>query len=166
MAAAHPQMNPSSRPMLKSLGEQIRARRKAMRVSATAAAEAAGMSRVTWHRIENGEPSVSVGAWADAITALGLEWQTQLGGESTHSGDDSTVRDPANWLPVEVKLADYPHLNALAWQVHGDPALTPAEALDIYERNARHLNEETMSVREQGLLTALRAVFGRNASHV
>jgi len=36
-------------------------KRKALRVSATVAAEAAGMSRVTLHRIEKGEPSVTMG---------------------------------------------------------------------------------------------------------
>ena len=44
------------------LGQQIRAHRKSLRVSATATAEAAGMSRVTLHRIERGEPSVTMGA--------------------------------------------------------------------------------------------------------
>ena len=34
------------------VGEQIRAHRKSLKVSATTAAEAAGMSRVTWYRIE------------------------------------------------------------------------------------------------------------------
>ena len=45
---------------LRQLGEQVRLQRKALRISATAAAEAAGMSRVTWHRIEKGEPSVTM----------------------------------------------------------------------------------------------------------
>ena len=42
---------------LQELGAQIRARRKALGVSATAAAESAGMSRVTLHRIEKGAPT-------------------------------------------------------------------------------------------------------------
>ena len=37
---------------LAQLGQQIRAQRKALRINATVAAEAAGMSRVTLHRIE------------------------------------------------------------------------------------------------------------------
>jgi transcriptional regulator with XRE-family HTH domain len=36
---------------------------KALKVSATTAAEAAGMSRMTLHRIERGEPSVTMGAY-------------------------------------------------------------------------------------------------------
>ena len=42
---------------LQALGEQVRARRKALRLSATVTAEAAGLSRVTLHRIEKGEPA-------------------------------------------------------------------------------------------------------------
>ena len=56
---------------LQALGEQIRAQRKALRLSATVTAEAAGLSRVTLHRIEKGEPSVTMGAWCNAMAALG-----------------------------------------------------------------------------------------------
>ena len=57
---------------LQALGAQIRSQRKALRLSATVTAEAAGVSRVTLHRIEKGEPSVTMGAWCSAIAALGL----------------------------------------------------------------------------------------------
>lgn len=60
---------------LASLGAAIRARRKQLRVSATAAAEAAGLSRVTLHRIERGEPSVAMGLYQRALGALGLRLQ-------------------------------------------------------------------------------------------
>lgn len=53
-----------------ALGEQIRAHRKALRVSLATAAEAAGMSRVTLHRIEKGEPSVTMGAYLNVMDAL------------------------------------------------------------------------------------------------
>jgi len=46
-----------------AMGKRIHAHRKALRISATTAAEAAGMSHVTLHRIENGEPSVTMGAY-------------------------------------------------------------------------------------------------------
>jgi transcriptional regulator with XRE-family HTH domain len=148
--------------MLQVLGEQIRARRKSLRVSATAAAEAAGISRVTLHRIEKGEPSVTIGAWTNALAALGMEWQARLPGVAT-SATASNTRDLTQWLPVRVWLSEYPQLKALAWQVHGTSALTPAEALDIYERNARHLDVPAMPLHEQALLSALRTAFGRNA---
>jgi transcriptional regulator with XRE-family HTH domain len=57
---------------LSRLAARIRPHRRALRISATELAEAAGMSRVTLHRLERGEPSVTMGAYMSAI-ALGLE---------------------------------------------------------------------------------------------
>ena len=137
---------------LQALGEQIRARRKALRLSATVTAEAAGLSRVTLHRIEKGEPSVTMGAWCNAMTALGMELQAHTGTQ----GPPATAPERTGWIPARVALADYPQLRALAWQVHGTDTLTPAEALDIYERNARHLDMKAMPTHEKALLDALR----------
>lgn len=61
-----------SQELLQSLGQQIRAHRKALKINATVAAQSAGVSRVTWHRIENGESSVSMGSYAQAAVVLGL----------------------------------------------------------------------------------------------
>jgi transcriptional regulator with XRE-family HTH domain len=162
MLAKPPLPLTQSTAQLQALGAQLRARRKALRVSSTAAAEAAGMSRVTLHRIEKGEPSVAAGAWANAMAALGMSL-VALNTEDAHTagpGGASRV-DLADWIPVRVRLADYPQLKALAWQVHGTDALTPIEALGIYERNARHLDTAAMSLTEQALLQALRTGLGQ-----
>lgn len=152
---------------IKLLTTQIRAQRKALRLSATVTAEAAGVSRVTLHRIEKGEPSVTMGAWCNALAALGMSLQA-------HSATDTSAKtaqraDHAGWIPARVALADYPQLRSLAWQVHGTDTLTPFEALDIYERNARHLDLQAMSADEQALLQALRLALQRgpdaDASH-
>ena len=150
---------------LQALGEQIRARRKALRLSATVTAEAAGLSRVTLHRIEKGEPSVTMGAWCNALAALGMVLQAHTGTQ----GQPGAVPDHAGWIPARVALADYPQLRALAWQVHGTDTLTPAEALGIYERNARHMDMEAMPPHEKALLEALQlalqpAAHGAGAS--
>ena len=65
-----------------------------------------------------------------------------------------------------IKLADYPQLKALAWQVHGTDHLTPVEAFDIYERNARHMDMPSMDTQEQALWQALQQAFGKRSSHV
>lgn len=131
---------------LSRLGERLRAHRKAHKVSATMAAEAAGMSRVTWHRIERGEPSVAVGAYMSAFAALGLVLDV--------AAPAPTSTRPA--LPASIALADYPQLQRLAWQVHDDSAeITPAQALALYERNWRHLDRAHMAPHEQALLRAL-----------
>lgn len=64
------------------------------------------------------------------------------------------------------RLADYPQPKAQAWQVQGTDSLTPVEAFDIYERNARHLDLPFMAESEQALWQALQHAFGKWASHV
>ena len=158
MSSPAPALAEPTAAQLQALGERLRARRKALRLNATVTAEAAGLSRVTLHRIEKGEPSVTMGAWCNAMAALGLA------PELKDLAEDAAARtaqpsDPTGWIPARVTLADYPQLRAMAWQVHGTDALTPAEALDIYERNARHLDLGTMPASEQALLQALRLAF-------
>jgi transcriptional regulator with XRE-family HTH domain len=150
----------SNTTQLQALGAQIRAQRKALRLSATVTAEAAGMSRVTLHRIENGEASVTMGAWCNALSALGMTLQARSVADNRVSMGQPI--EHAGWIPARVVLADYPQLRALAWQVRGTDTLTPTEALDIYERNARHLDLQTLSAAEQALLQALRLAFLRN----
>ena len=141
---------------LRQLGKQVRLQRKALRVSATAAAEAAGMSRVTWHRIEKGEPSVTMGAYLNAMAALGLELRLfDPSAPTLPTGSGS----PEPSLPVRIRLSRYPQLKQLAWQVHGVDELTPREALDIYERNQRHLDVAALDPSERDLLKALRLVL-------
>ena len=80
----------ASAAQLQALGAQIRSQRKALRLSATVTAEAAGVSRVTLHRIEKGEPSVTIGAWCSAMAALGMELQARRGADASavvHSAD-------------------------------------------------------------------------------
>jgi transcriptional regulator with XRE-family HTH domain len=151
---------------LQALGEQLRVRRKGLRVSSTAAAEAAGMSRVTLHRIEKGEPSVAGGAWANAAAALGMTLMVRSTDDAENAKGRASPTDLNQWIPVRVQLADYPQLKALAWQVHGTDTLSPLEALGIYERNARHLDIAAMAPAEQALLQALRAGLGGGAAVV
>jgi DNA-binding XRE family transcriptional regulator len=149
---------------LKALGAQLRAQRKALKVNATVAAEAAGISRVTLHRIEKGEPSVTMGAWANVAAALGMQFNLEL--RQQQASQNYSHSHGEGWWPVRIALADYPQLKALAWQVQGTDQLTPVEAHDIYERNARHLDLATMSEDEQALRQALQEAFGKKVEHV
>lgn len=146
-----------------ALGQQIRIHRKTLRISATTAAEAAGVSRVTLHRIEKGEPAVTMGAYANAMAALGLNFGLVAPAELIESHD---VASREGWIPARIRLTDYPQLRQLAWQVHGAETLSPTEAWDIYERNWRHVNEQALTVHEQQLIDALRLAFGGGDSHV
>lgn len=135
------------------LGEQIRARRKALKLSATVAAEAAGLSRVTLHRMEKGAPAVTMAAYLNVTAALGLDIRLSLPAEQTAV---APTADRTGWIPARVRLADYPQLKQLAWHVQGVDELTPAEALGIYERNWRHIDASTLQPHEQQLVDALR----------
>jgi transcriptional regulator with XRE-family HTH domain len=158
MPARPPVITSTTAKKLESLGQRIRVHRKALHVSATVAAEAASMSRVTLHRIEHGEPSVTMGAYLNAIAALGLDF----GIVTTDRRDDNRK----GWIPARIRLPDYPQLKQLAWQVHGIDELTPVEALGIYERNWRHLDFAVMEPRERDLIDALRLALGENRRDV
>ena len=141
---------------LAAIGLRIRAQRKALKINATVAAEASGISRVTLYRIEHGEPSVTIGAYLNALAALGLGLQIV---STTDVAAESIAYSPL-WLPARVRLADYPQLKQLAWQVQGTNELTPAEALSIYERNMRHLDMQALEPTERRLIDALRLALG------
>lgn len=163
MPARTPLVARAATEKLHLLGQQIRAHRKALRISATAAAEAAGMSRVTWHRIENGEPSVTMGAYLNAMAVLGLDFGI---GPPPDDAGRTPEEDRKGWIPARIHLADYPQLEQLAWQVHGTGDLTPAEALSIYRRNWRHVDAKALEPRERDLIDALRIALGDQGGDV
>lgn len=55
------------------MGENLRLARLRRRLTAVQVAERAGISRVTLHHIEQGNPTVAIGAYANVLLCLGLE---------------------------------------------------------------------------------------------
>jgi len=151
MPARNPPVAPTPLEQIARLGEQLRQARKRQKVSAAAAAEAAGMSRVTLHRIEAGEPSVTLGAWLAAADALGLQLNLTDAGAP-----------PSPDLPTteSIALADYPQLRQLAWQMNGVSEMSPQDALALYERNWRHVERGKLSMKEIALINALAITLG------
>lgn len=140
------------------LGQVLRATRRALGITMTAAAQAAQMSRVTWHRLEKGETSVALGSLLAAARVLEMELALEPSGTADAR---EALQIPAGSLPLRIPLADYPQLRQLAWQVgDGTQVLTPREALGLYERNWRHVQHSKIEPRELALLAALRAAFG------
>lgn len=127
----------------------MRAARKAQKVSAVAAAEATGLSRVTLHRIERGEPGVAIGHWLAVAETLGLRLTLE-----------SIAQGRSNELPSTVRLANYPALRQLAWHTPGVAEMDPAEALAMYERNWRHVDQHALSSAERDLIARLARAFG------
>ena len=162
MPATAPLPTPQTTDALTALGVAVRRRRKALGISAVSAAEAAGLSRPTLHRIEKGEASVTLGACLQVLTVLGLEMAVSPR-EAGPRGEGRERTGRPSWLPARVRVDDYPRLRELAWQVPTGAELTPREALDIYERNARHLDAAGLTAEERDLVDALRLAFSTEA---
>jgi DNA-binding XRE family transcriptional regulator len=140
---------------LADIGQLIRQHRKSFKITANAAAETAGISRVTLHRIEKGEPTVSMGAYLNVISALDLNLHL-----SAKTDIENTANaDSVGKLPVRLSLSDYPQLKELAWHVRGVDELSLVEAHSIYERNKRFLDIENLSDSEQELIELLGVAF-------
>ena len=73
MGRATTPLTPKLTSLLRKLGENIYLARKRRKLSATMLAERAGMTRMTLSAIEKGEPTVSLGAYANVLFSLGLE---------------------------------------------------------------------------------------------
>lgn len=156
MPSRSPTLGKTAATRLVALGARLRAHREALRISATTAAEAAGMSRVTLHRIERGEPSVTMGAYMSAIAALGLDL------DIAHAPARRKRGGPV--LPRRIRVADYGQLKRITWQLGEVAELTPKEALACYERNWKHVDTVAMTEEERDLLRRL--VDGLGGGHL
>ena len=151
MPARNPAVSKHTQEVLTELGRALRNRRRALGVSAATTAEAAGMSRVTLHRIEAGTPSVTIGAYMKAAAALGLGLTLD-----EPQPPRQPARDTAEPAPeATVRVGDYPQLHAIAWHLRADTELTGAEALQHYERNWRHVDQAAMSDEERAFVQQL-----------
>ena len=62
----------TARQALAKLGEDITIARKKRRISTVSMAERAFISRGTLHKVERGDPTVSIGVYATVLAILGL----------------------------------------------------------------------------------------------
>ena len=145
---------------LADIGQLIRQHRKSFKITANAAAETAGISRVTLHRIEKGESTVSMGAYLNVMSALDLNLHLSAKTDIGNTANAGSVGK----LPIRLSLSDYPQLKELAWHVQGVDELSLVEAHSIYERNKRFLDTENLSDSEQELIELLGVAFEGVAS--
>lgn len=153
MPASSPSLDNDAHTNLAALGSMIRARRQQLRVSMASTAEAAGISRVTLHRIERGGPAVTMGAYLNVITALGL--RLELSPVEITGGNDTAQPSAHTMAAGGVRIGDYPQLHGAAWQLDEDTTLTEFEALQLYERNWLHIDHTAMDPREKKFLQHL-----------
>ncbi len=133
------------RPAPRAFGEALRAARKREKLTQAQLAALAGMPRQRLIALEKGAPGVSLGAYAKAVAALGLEFTVKLS---------------------PVRLADYPQLRLLAWNRPGQEHISEREALALYERNWDHVDRDHMSAQEKNLIQRLVQQYGRGVFHV
>ncbi|MEY4909271.1 MAG: hypothetical protein RL260_2989 [Pseudomonadota bacterium] len=62
--------------------------------------------------------------------------------------------------PSRILLDAYPQLRQLAWHLPTATALTPQEALNLYERHWRHIDQTQLAPDEQALIEALAMQLG------
>ena len=142
---------------LRELGSKLREYRKRMKISAVAVAEASEISRITLYRIELGEASVKMGAYISVIHALGLKLEL-----SNAAYAAKTLKNKAAaQIPKSIPIADYTQLKKLAWQLKGTKVLSAEEALNLYERNWRHVDLKNLDKKEEKLIRTLLNAFGR-----
>lgn len=156
MPAKAPKLTKKPEQRLRELGQSLRDRRKALKINATVAAEAANISRITLYRIEQGEGSVAMGAYLSVISSLGLKMDLKDPLASNISEKEARAK-----LPQKIPIAKFKELKRLAWQLKKTNELTQKEALDLYERNWRHLNLKTLGRAEKKLIEMLLKAFGR-----
>ncbi len=149
MPSAAPNLTNDVDQQLQALASQLRKRREQLGVSATALAASANLSRVTLHRIERGNPSVTVGAWLNVAQALG----TQL---TLATNPIKPQAKPVNAdTNQRIDLNQYAQLRSLAWHLPAAQHIDPAQAFALYERNWRHVDTDILSTAEQALIDQL-----------
>jgi transcriptional regulator with XRE-family HTH domain len=151
--------SPQPPPALLAIGRRIHEQRKALRLGTTTTAEAAGISRVTLYRIECGEASVSIGAYLDVCAALGM----QLGIVAPQGTRGEAAEAAPEAFPESIRISDYPQLGLLSWPLAAVDELAPKDALSIYERNWRHVDQLSLNEQEQALIRNLVERYGNGA---
>ena len=84
----------------------IRQHHKSFKITANAAADTAGILRVTLHGIEKSEPSMSMDGYLNVIRALGLHLHQRKNKSDVKS---EINRDKLGLVSIRISLTDYPY---------------------------------------------------------
>lgn len=99
-------LSPALDDILKVLGENIKLARLRRKITTTMLAERAGMSRTTLRKVENGDSSVTLGAYASILFCLGLEKDLLMIGKDDPLGrrlQDATLTHTKERVPKRTK---------------------------------------------------------------
>src|SRR5579864_1565410 len=92
---------------LRKLGADIRDARRRRRIPTAIMAERATISRMTLHKVELGDPSVSLGAYATVLFILGLT--DRLADLADVKHDSTGLQLDEERLPLRIRLPRRPH---------------------------------------------------------
>lgn len=137
--------------VLADWGQRILLQRKFLKVAAESVALAAGISRVTLHRIEKGDPGVSIGAYVSTLQALGMQM--------TISSRLDTDNKSQQLDLSKIAIDEYPELKKISWQLKDGVTLTAVEAKNMYERNEKYISFDTLCEQEKKLIEQLGIQF-------
>lgn len=88
---------------IRKLGHDIRDARRRRRIPATILAERASISRTTLHKMEQGDPGVSLGIYATVLFVLGMI--DRLGDLADPKHDSVGLELEEEHLPERIRLA-------------------------------------------------------------
>ena len=148
----------SDKNILKTLGNTIRSERKLRGMSSQTLADMTGISRMTLYRLENGEPSVKIGAYADAIEALNLS--LVLKKETVSAKAHASLA-----LPSRINLSEYPKLQSLCWRIPYVNHISPSVAYNLYARHKHSMDSEQLTDAERDLIATLEIAFFDEQAH-
>jgi DNA-binding XRE family transcriptional regulator len=97
---------PAVRRSLKKLGGDLALARRKRKLTTAMMAERVGLSRSTYHRLEQGDPTVSLGAYAMALFVLGFG--TALGDLVDPGQDGQGLLLDAQRVPTRVRVKKEP----------------------------------------------------------
>lgn len=73
MPSKSPIIFPKEQRLLSALGERVKLARLRRKLSSTAVAGRAGISRTSLYKVESGDPGVTMGSYLRVLAAVGLE---------------------------------------------------------------------------------------------
>ena len=106
MARIHPSLSPQAQRTLRKLGEDIRTARLRRRLPMEIVAERALIARATLHKVERGDPAVSIGIYAMVLLILGFIERLALVADVSY--DSAGLAMEEERLPQRIRLPSHP----------------------------------------------------------
>jgi len=67
---------------------------------------------------------------------------------------------------MQLHIAEYPQLRLIAWNRQDDDFIEEGEALALYERNWRYVDQTQLSLKERQLIDRLVNQYGNGVFHI